>query len=365
MRVLHYFPQDNSMISAYVSKLCEGMGLECLNEKVTDSSEAQQHLRQSHYDILHLHGCWRNSSYLVARQAFAQGTRLIVSPHGQLEPWEMDDGYWKEKLPKRLLYQKRLIQQAYAVVIQGKMEEECLRKLGWNPRAVIIKNALITHSTTLQQMASQTFRLYRKVMDSNPWQLMSDELKSIAQQYLKVGITGDVRWMGDERYPAPSTQEDWRLLLCYAHQEQLMEPLRQGLRIMGVEAPDLDLERIDCFYPDGYEAPKSIESVIGMMFASENDRLMATFRHLRKLVLRRQLTMMHLIELDKELRHHTCDEELLAETLKEQNLYKLAGRLMQVMQSLTGFTEGFMPVPPLNDRLAKALQKQVENHLKI
>ena len=113
------------------------------------------------------------------------------------------------------------------------------------------------------------------------------------------------------------------------------------------------------------QTPHSIESVIGISFVSENERLLATFKHLRKLVLRRQLTIMHLIELDKELRQHDCEEDKLCEKLGEHNLQKLAGRLMQVMQDLTGFTEGFMPVPPLDDRITKRIRQQVENHLKI
>jgi hypothetical protein len=75
--------------------------------------------------------------------------------------------------------------------------------------------------------------------------------------------------------------------------------------------------------------------------------------------------MMHLIELDKELRQHECEEDRLCERLCELNLLKFAGRLMQVMSDMTGLTEGYMPVPPLDDRIAKKIRLQVENRLKI
>jgi hypothetical protein len=75
--------------------------------------------------------------------------------------------------------------------------------------------------------------------------------------------------------------------------------------------------------------------------------------------------MMHLIELDKELRLHECEEDRLCERLSEINLLKFAGRLMQVMSDMTGLTEGYMPVPPLDDRIAKKIRLQVENRLKI
>ena len=38
------------------------------------------------------------------------------------------------------------IEQAYAVIVQGNMELECIAQLGWNKRCVIIRNALITNT---------------------------------------------------------------------------------------------------------------------------------------------------------------------------------------------------------------------------
>lgn len=365
MRILHYSPVQDSMINQYVIMLCDAMGLECNNETVKDATEALHRLRTIHYDILHLHGCWHNSFYQVVRQAFKENTRLVYSPHGQLEPWVMADNYWKEKLPKRLLYQQRIVSQAYAVIVQGKMEEECLAKLGWNKRVIIVKNPLITHSINAQEMSRQIFRIYRKVMDSNQWELLDEAMRSCLLKLIKTGITGDERWLTTEKPSSPDTLEKWRLLLCYAHQEQIEDTVNKALRIFRFNVPDIDVAQIDYFLPDNFEKPQSIESVIGISFASENDRLLATFRHVRKLVARRQLSIMHLVELDQELRFHPCEETALCETLKEQGLYKLASRLMQLMKLMTGFTEGFMLMPPLNDRTTRQIETQINNHLKI
>lgn len=365
MRILHYSPLQDSMIDQYVSMLCDGMGLECNNEIVKDAEEAHHRLDTICYDILHIHGCWHNSFYRIVRLALKKNTRLVYSPHGQLEPWVVADRYWKEKLPKRLLYQQRIVSQAYAVVVEGKMEEECMGKLGWNKRVIIAKNPLITQSITPKELSRQIFRLYRKVMDSNQWELMDEAMRSCLLKLIKTGITGDERWLTTERPSSPDTLEKWRMLLCYAHQEQIEETVLKAIRIFQFAIPDIDVRNIDYFLPDRYEAPQTIGSVIGISFASENDRLLATFRHIRKLVARRQLSIMHLIELDQELRFHPCDESALCETLKEQGLYKLAGRMMQLMKLMTGFTEGYMLMPPLDDRTARQIEKQVNNHLKI
>ena len=107
------------------------------------------------------------------------------------------------------------------------------------------------------------------------------------------------------------------------------------------------MEKISYYLPDHFETPKSVQEIIGLQFATENERLLATFKQIRKLIQRKQLTISHLCELDRELREHDVDEDHLCETLKEARLYKTGCRMMQLMKDWTGFDEGFMPIPPL------------------
>jgi hypothetical protein len=365
MRILHLYASNApSVITDYVKMLCEQMGQETENESTTAVQEALQMLRDRHYDLLHIHGCWQYAAYRAVRQAQRRGTRIIVTPHGQLEPWVMKQGYWKEKLPKRLLFQRSIIQKAYAVVVQGNMEEECMTKLGWNRRIVIIRNCLITNTINAQEMARQTWLVYRKIMDSNTLALMADSTKTTLRQLLKVGITGDERWLG-ESFVTITDHNQWRMLYCYVHQEQVAETVRRGLRILRADTPDFDIQQMPCFMPDGYETPKTIEEAIGMQYATENDRLMATFRHLRRLTMHHRLTLSHLVELDKELRNHDTAEDQLCDALRERHLYKFARRIMQLTNDLTGLDEGHMPMPPLDDRLSRHMRKYIDNHLKI
>ena len=365
MRVLHYYPLTDSMIAQHVTILTNSMGLEVENHLATDSSKARTLLEDGSYDLLHLHGCWRNSLRTMIGIAQKQGVRIVVTPHGQLEPWVVDQNYWKEKLPKQLLYQRDIIRQAYAIIIQGKMEQECMKKLAWNPRCVIVRNAVITRSTTAEAMAKETYAIYRKVMDSNPLQLMSDETLEALGIIIKAGITGDTRWFDTPPSPVSLPQESWRQLLCYAHQEQITSTIERGLQVLRCTYPDIDASQIPYFLPADYQQVSCIGESIGNQFASENDRLLATFRLVRKLIASRQLSIRHLIEIDQELRQHHCEEDALGETLKEHKLWTLAGHIMQLLSELTGFTEGFMPVPPLNDRTTRQIKRQIENHLKI
>lgn len=326
-------------------------------------AEVMQQLQDLHYDILHIHGCWQYQAWQVARMAVKRGTRLVFSPMGQLEPWVVEHGYWKEKLPKKLLYQRWIVNKAYAVIVQGKMEEECLLRLGWNPRIVIIRNPQLTNTTTPQEAARLLDDVYRKVMDSNQLEVMNEQTVYMLRQFIKAGITSDRRWIEGDLISM--TQEDWRKLLCFAHQEHLTDVIKHGINILRFEAPDIDAANIPYFLPQGYEEMPSIEQSIGSSFVSEKQRLIATFRQFKKIWQRRCLTIAHLAELDKELRSYPVDEGLLCEELQERKLLKLAARLMQLMADFTGLTEGFMPMQPLNDRTTKQMRKQIENHLKI
>ncbi len=380
MRILHYYPQNNEMIAQHVKMLSEGAdadaGSQYKSERplihcATEEEQAKTLLQGGHYDILHLHGCWRNSSRVIVNMAMRQGSRLVVTPHGGLEPWEQEENRWKEKWPKLVLYQYNIIRRAYAVIIQGKMENESMMHLGWNPRLVIIKNAVITQSITPKEMVSQTFDVYRKIMNSNQLELMDDDTRKILKALITVGITGDKRWLDlDDEYtgvsfPTISADHRWHLLLCYAHQEDITDTLQRGIRILGLDAPDIDVEKTDYYLPAGYTPVETIGKTIGYKFATENERLLATFRLIRKLVSSRQLSIKHLIEVDRELRQHACNEELLADELKEQRLWKLASRVLQVTNELTGLPEGYMPIAPLDDGTTRSIRKQVDERLKI
>ena len=363
MRILHFYPKDNDMIARHVSMLAENMGLEAEHHLATDGNNACTLLQGSHYDLLHLHGCWRTAMRKVVNLAVSKGTRLVLTPHGQLEPWEQEEDYWKEKLPKRLLFQQSIVRQSYAVLIQGDMERECMEKLRWNSRCTIIRNAIVTNSIQPQEMARQTFAIYQKILDSNTLELMEDETRAALKNLLKAGITGDLRWLDDRTGIHDATE--WRKVLCYAHQEHITDIIRRGIRVMELDAPDIDVEHIPYYLPDGYQEVESIQHAIGNQFASENDRLVATFRTIRHLLGNRQLRISHLVELDQELRRHSCEEDLLAEMLHERKLWITARRMMQLLAWKTGLTEGFMPMPALNDREARRISRQMDNNLKI
>ena len=149
MRILHYYTASDKISHEYIDILSKAMtelnylsGDGCI-ENVSASSlhEALKLINLSNVDIIHLHGCWRDSDFMLVRKAKKSGTRIIVSPHGQLEPWVINTDYWKKHFPRIIVYQKKIGRDAFAVVVMGRMEEECMKRLGWNVRIEVVKNS--------------------------------------------------------------------------------------------------------------------------------------------------------------------------------------------------------------------------------
>ena len=76
-------------------------------------------------------------------------------------------------------------------------------------------------------------------------------------------------------------------------------------------------------------------------------------------------TLLHLIELHRELRRDSVDDDKLTEALEEKHISTDAARLMQILAELTLLDEGYMPLDPVDDRKTRQIRNIIANHLKI
>ena len=162
MKTLHLYPADDPLIAAHVALLQEG----------EESFSGQP-------DIVHVHGCWRYNIVRQAMRAHRQGARIVMTPHNGLSPWIVSERRMTEKLSKTLLWQRRMVESAYVIIAQGPMETKALTELGWNPRIETIRNAVVTNSITPEATRRHTLDVYRKVLDSNTIELMSDDSRRL------------------------------------------------------------------------------------------------------------------------------------------------------------------------------------------
>ncbi len=93
------------------------------------------------HDIVHTHGLWQYPSYLVYQWHKKTRRPYIVSPHGMLDPWAVQNSGWKKKLA-RLLYEEAHLQ--HAAVLHALCEPEAreIRKFGLKNPLCLIPNGI-------------------------------------------------------------------------------------------------------------------------------------------------------------------------------------------------------------------------------
>lgn len=358
MKILHIYPPNDETVARHVGLLTEGLCHSADVQTVTSLSEFKSRIQQFHPDIVHCHGCWQYFVVSAAHTARKRGSRVVLSPHGQLQPWVMEEKSLQEKLHKTLLWQKRSVEQAYALIAFGKMEQKHLQQLKWNPRIEVILNSLITNSTTSQEMCSQTYAVYQKVLDSNTLEQMDEHTQDMLATIIKAGTLGDARWCQKSEYR--DQEIDWRRMLIYAEHQNIRNYVDYGITILGLSALSLDTKHLPAYFPESYQRPQSIKKLIGDYKGDETDYLLRMIRQVEK-----QPLMLHLIELSRELYRESVNDDRLKEALEEKGLTKYASRLMQVLSEQTLLEEGFMPLDPLDDRGSQQIRNSINNHLKI
>lgn len=93
-------------------------------------------------DIIHINCCWTPSCAFLQQWAQKMGFKVVLSPHGMLEPWILKRHYWTKKVPALLLYQKAAIVNADMLHATAESEKANILKLGYNDKITVIANGI-------------------------------------------------------------------------------------------------------------------------------------------------------------------------------------------------------------------------------
>lgn len=179
MRVIHYIPtidRNWGGTTAYIQLLANELGKQTELHIFTHASENPVEMQncQIHYlpswkqlgtmkrefmrlmndiqpDVFHVNGCWIPGCALTQKWAQEIGVKVVLTPHGMLEPWIMARHYWTRKLPTLWLYQKAAVRNADCLHATAISEKENLLKLGYNDRIEIIPNGIEVDKIALKK----------------------------------------------------------------------------------------------------------------------------------------------------------------------------------------------------------------------
>ena len=79
-------------------------------------------------DIFHVHGLWHPLGWMVRRYALAHGKPYVISTHGMLDPWSMQQGKLR-KLVYFHLFEKKNLQQAARVIFTSEEERRHITQI--------------------------------------------------------------------------------------------------------------------------------------------------------------------------------------------------------------------------------------------
>lgn len=179
MKILHYIPsidRTSGGVGAYMQLLAKELGKLCdlyiatsvsenplpienakiitIPSKITEFRKMKKEwgklLNDIKPDIVHVNCCWMPQSAFTQKWAQKLGYKVILSPHGMLEPWIISRHYWTKKVPALLLYQKAAIKNADCLHATAESEKDNLLKLGYNKNIEVIANGIDVDSIRMK-----------------------------------------------------------------------------------------------------------------------------------------------------------------------------------------------------------------------
>lgn len=259
MTILHYIPsldRSSGGTAAYLQLLAKELGklaelhiathpsahpVDVVNARVHVISpsllggmrrEWRKLLDEVRPDAVHVNCCWMPQCVLAQRLAQQMGYKVVLTPHGMLEPWIVARHYWTRKVPALWLYQGRALRRVDCLHATAESEKKNLLRLGYNDRVAVIPNGIEVEGIGLKESWRPTKKIlflsrvhvkkgadllieavaaledrmrdYEVLIAGEGERAYVDKLKRLA---VRLGISQQVRFLG-----GVYGDEKWRLL---------------------------------------------------------------------------------------------------------------------------------------------------------
>lgn len=356
-----------------VGKKPEGMSVNYAD----NMRELRYCLRKKRPTVVNIHGCWSIGAWRAAKQCIKERIPYIVSTHRELEPWHIADGYWLRKLPMLVVFQKKMVSKAAAIVTSTSQEQENMLAMGiirGVRRRKALNGNVVAIGAASRDAGEEDGALYSKVIDTFPFSAMDSNELTTEDILLRIGLAQDClsRTLTDDEYKTVKNMNDetWRHVCIHACNEGIIEEIRGGADILGVSKAKIDITHIDRF---GFTTRKNVkalkkegsrlmplhlEEVADEEKASANDLLvMTTVLNLRYEIVKNTVSKRHIADIYSCLRFTDYDEGRVKRMLKRLHTLTFARRMLSILHETLNLEEGFMPFEPLDDRGTTRLKR--------
>lgn len=333
-------------------------------------------------DVVHIHSLWHIAAFSIYCWSREERVPVVLSPHKDAMVWNYSHHYLLSKLPKMLLFGRRMMRGASALhaitgqerqVLQGvSMHPRIKNSEPWNSRIALIPLATRTLNGISYHVTAEALRrLYRKVADSAPFSLMDERLRHVEDVLLQTGIAAQT---GD-RCPEPEgvrdiNAEEWRLIQLHSHDQGVLMLVVKGMRTICPERRELDVQSVErdvtpraaIFLDTARAAIKEI----GMRQLADDYQQYAVERKICVMLLnlkhnlnRGVASRKNIVDFYMVLRYEPFNDYVLEDMLQELGVAKFMRRMESVMAHTLGLTEGYMPLRPLDDRGTRKIRNNL------
>ena len=369
MRILHYIAhaREEDLLSQYLATLTpvqERMGAEvCLATKRDNVGEKIENFRPH---IVHIHTLWSWHAAQIAQLANKQNCGIVVSTHGQLDAFRcQQERKWRKRTAK-LLFQRRMIGQADALLTSDEREAKHLELLAWNNHIDTIPNALLDSCISPEEMGAMSLKLYRKVIDTRYVHYLSSYEHEMMGWLLHVAIDNmPSATLSSEQVGRLHTleNEQWRRICLWAEDEDVMPLITKATQILAIDAPlQENAPSVISRYPNEHPKPQGplADNVLTDASDSAKEKWLEILQDeaepLRKVVTlilnahtlahRKQLSLHHLCDLYTAIKFLDYDEDQLKSLLSRFSATRFGRAVVGWLGEKLLLTEGFMPLTP-------------------
>ena len=335
-------------------------------------------IEEFHPDVVHIHGCTGHYEKKVFATAQKHRIPVIVSPFGDLAAMTLTERSVTKKLSSDGARARTLLWGADAIHVTGELELETVRKMQIIPgkelkrdisnKTFMIKNSVLTNTITAEMMCARLADLYRKVIGWRPYDVMLDETKKCEKLLLRTGACRQYARISQEEYALTKniSEDEMEKIFVHAEIQNVRDYIDAACREFGIPfSPERELcrEKAGITDDEDKDSPifKNTEKI-----KSKNNKTLRDFENygdevdlycviaeMQNLMHKGMLTYRHLAALCGILITTDYREDVVGKLFRDSKIYDFAARLMHVTGEYAGLPEGFMPVPPMNDRKSK------------
>lgn len=385
MRIIHYIDsiKAGNLLSDYFLRLTTAQKEYADVKTITQQGDFKKLLADFQPDIVHIHTCWERKAATYANWAAKKHCAVVFSPHWALDEKARMTEQKSTKTVKTLLYQAKMVRGMDALLVTNEQERKEILQLGWTKRIDVVQDSVLNSSLNDDEMAQQTISFYRKVLDTRYQFAMTAMEKDAVPSLLHVGLAQETTHNllpSDQLLNLRSLNpEQWRRIFLYADDEGIREIVDNSISRLQLNAPTIDTAAIERF---PLLLPKETTSVdtdklIGNQpmtrqrlsdYSNKEDaiikKIATIIANTRQIERKKKLSLRLLADLYTVIKYNDYDEDRLADVLRHLRLYHYSRRIIQLLAEKVLLKEGFMPIPPRDDRKTKGIKRNnfVQRH---